>query len=150
MASVTSSAPAAKRASRGTVSEVLVNLEDKVSEGSPVVVLETTAADEKLAIHLVWVTVVGSALRATVSVSSWYTLAFGVAWWREEVKNTFITDLSSRVFPLQRDQEGIYLENRFHFGKRLYINAREIHGDLQQARRKRFQSPASRAPQRCR
>ena len=61
--------------------------------------------------------------RTTVSVSDGYTLAFGVAWWREEVKNTFITDLSSQVFPLTRNQEGIYVENRFRFGKRLNVNA---------------------------
>src|SRR5262249_18856229 len=54
--------------------------------------------------------------RTTVSVSDSYTLAFGAAWSREEVKNTFITDLSARAFPLRRDQEGIYAENRFRFG----------------------------------
>ena len=72
--------------------------------------------------------------RTTVSVSENYTLAFGAAWSREEVKNTFITDLSSRIFPLRRDQEGIYLENRFRFGARLFVNAG--------ARAEIFQTPA--------
>ena len=61
--------------------------------------------------------------RTTVSVSERYTLAFGFAFSREEVKNTFISDDSFRAFPLRRDQEGIYLENRFRLARRLFINA---------------------------
>ncbi|MBI1786003.1 MAG: TonB-dependent receptor [Acidobacteria bacterium] len=61
--------------------------------------------------------------RTTVSVSPAYTLAFGAAWSREEVKNTFVSDNSFRSFPLRRDQEGFYAENRFQAGRRLFINA---------------------------
>jgi outer membrane cobalamin receptor len=61
--------------------------------------------------------------RTVVNVSSYYTMAFGYAFSREEVKNTFITDTSSNVSPLQRNQQGIYWENRFQFGKRFFLNA---------------------------
>jgi outer membrane cobalamin receptor len=61
--------------------------------------------------------------RTTVNVSERYTLAFGAAYSREEVKNTYITDASFQFFPLHRNQTGIYVENRFRFGKRLYLNA---------------------------
>ena len=50
--------------------------------------------------------------RTVVSVSSHYLTAVGYAASREEVKNTFITDSSTRSFPLRRDQHGIYWENR--------------------------------------
>ena len=61
--------------------------------------------------------------RTVISVSSHYTTAFGYAFAREEVKNTFITDADARSFPLSRDQQGIYWENRFEFGGRLFLNA---------------------------
>jgi outer membrane receptor protein involved in Fe transport len=58
-----------------------------------------------------------------VNVAAHYTTAFGYAFAREEVKNTFITDAVARSFPLSRDQQGIYWENRFEFGQRLFVNA---------------------------
>ena len=61
--------------------------------------------------------------RTVVNVSSHYTTAFGYAFSREEVKNTFITDTNTLVSPLQRNQQGIYWENRFDFGGRLFLNA---------------------------
>jgi len=61
--------------------------------------------------------------RMVVNVSSHYTTAFGYAFAREEVKNTFITDTNALSFPLRRDQQGIYWENRFDFGGRLFLNA---------------------------
>jgi outer membrane receptor protein involved in Fe transport len=61
--------------------------------------------------------------RTVVSVSRHYTTAFGYAYAREEAKNTFITDTSARSFPLDRDQQGIYWENRFEFGGRFFVNA---------------------------
>ena len=61
--------------------------------------------------------------RTVVNVASHYTTAFGYAFAREEVKNTFITDAVARSFPLSRDQQGIYWENRFEFGRRLFLNA---------------------------
>jgi len=60
--------------------------------------------------------------RTVLSVSSHYLIAVGYATSREEVKNTFITDNSARSFPLRRDQHGIYWENRFEFGGRLFAN----------------------------
>jgi len=61
--------------------------------------------------------------RTVVSVSLHYTTAFGYAFAGEEAKNTFITDTSARSFPLDRDQQGIYWENRFEIGGRFFINA---------------------------
>lgn len=61
--------------------------------------------------------------RTVVNVAAHYTTAFGYAFAREEVKNTFITDAVARSFPLSRDQQGIYWENRFEFGQRLFVNA---------------------------
>ncbi len=61
--------------------------------------------------------------RTVFNVTSHYTTAFGYAFSREEDKNTFIDDAQASVFPLQRNQQGIYWENRFEFGGRLFINA---------------------------
>jgi outer membrane cobalamin receptor len=61
--------------------------------------------------------------RTVINVSSHYTTAIGYVFSREEVKNTFITDSSAKVYPLQRNQQGIYWENRFQFGKRFFVNA---------------------------
>lgn len=58
--------------------------------------------------------------RLTSSINPWWTMAGGVVWAREEVKNTFITDNDFRSFPLRRDEEGIYWENRLSF-RRLYL-----------------------------
>jgi len=61
--------------------------------------------------------------RTVINVSSHYTTAFGYAFAREEVKNTYIDDAQASVFPIERNQQGIYWENRFEFGGRLFINA---------------------------
>jgi outer membrane receptor protein involved in Fe transport len=61
--------------------------------------------------------------RTVVSLTSHYTMAFGYAFAREEVKDTYINDASAGIFPLQRNQQGIYWENRFEFGGRLFVNA---------------------------
>jgi outer membrane cobalamin receptor len=61
--------------------------------------------------------------RTVINVSSHYTTAFGYAFAREEVKNTFIDDAQASAFPIERNQQGIYWENRFEFGRRLFINA---------------------------
>ena len=60
--------------------------------------------------------------RATYSVFSHWTMAGGYSFQREEMKNTYLTDSSNYEFPLRRDDDGIYWENRFTF-KSLYINA---------------------------
>lgn len=61
--------------------------------------------------------------RSLVSARQWYTLAFGVAFSREQVENTFVTDAEFRPFPLRRDFTGIYAENRFDIGSRWFVNA---------------------------
>ena len=61
--------------------------------------------------------------RTTLNVKPWYTTAFGIAVEREEMKNTYVQDASKRKFPLRRDQQGLYWENRFQLGKRLFVNA---------------------------
>ena len=61
--------------------------------------------------------------RAVVSVASWYTAAFGVSLAREEVKNTYISDDNFNPFTIRRDDVGIYWENRFQAGSRLFFNA---------------------------
>ena len=61
--------------------------------------------------------------RTVASVTPWYTAAFGVSLMREEVKNTYISDDNFNSFPLRRDDAGIYWENRFQAGRRLFINA---------------------------
>lgn len=61
--------------------------------------------------------------RSIVSVAPWYTTAFGVSITREEVRNTFLSDDNLNPFDLRRDDAGIYWENRFQAGHRLYFNA---------------------------
>ncbi|MFN7993769.1 MAG: TonB-dependent receptor [Bryobacteraceae bacterium] len=61
--------------------------------------------------------------RSVVSVARWYTSAAGVSLAREEVKNTFLSDDNFNSFPLHRDDIGVYWENRFQVGRRLFLNA---------------------------
>jgi outer membrane cobalamin receptor len=61
--------------------------------------------------------------RTIVSVSRNYTVAMGFSRAHEEDKNTYITDASYSVFPLPRDETAVYLENRWAFGGRLFLNA---------------------------
>jgi outer membrane receptor protein involved in Fe transport len=61
--------------------------------------------------------------RTIVSVSRHYTLAIGVAAGQEEVRNTFISDAQFSVVPIPRDNVAGYVENRFVFGGRLFVNA---------------------------
>jgi outer membrane cobalamin receptor len=61
--------------------------------------------------------------RTLVSVSENYTIAAGFAFIREQVKNSYILNDSFSSFPLHRDQEGIYFENRFHWRSRLFLTA---------------------------
>ncbi len=60
--------------------------------------------------------------RSIISVAPWYTVAVGVSLSREEVRNTYINDNNFNLFPIQRDDAGIYWENRFQAGKRLFFN----------------------------
>jgi outer membrane receptor protein involved in Fe transport len=61
--------------------------------------------------------------RTIVSVNRHYTVAFGVAGGREQVTNQFITDASFSTFPIPRNNFAAYVENRFVFGSRLFVNA---------------------------
>jgi len=61
--------------------------------------------------------------RTIVSLTPRYTAAFGVTVGREEVKNTFITNASFEDFPIRRDDVAVYLENRYEFGGRFFLNA---------------------------
>ena len=61
--------------------------------------------------------------RGTWKATSFWTLAGGFAFEREELKNTYIATTDGYVFPFRRDHEGIYLENRLTFIKKLFINA---------------------------
>jgi outer membrane receptor protein involved in Fe transport len=60
--------------------------------------------------------------RSIVSVRPWYTAAFGVSLTREEVKNTYISNDNFNPFTIRRDDAGIYWENRFQAGGRLFFN----------------------------
>jgi outer membrane receptor protein involved in Fe transport len=61
--------------------------------------------------------------RTIVSVAHHYTVAFGVSAMREEVKNSFITDEGFSTFPIKRNDAAVYLENRFEFRGRFFLNA---------------------------
>jgi len=61
--------------------------------------------------------------RTVVSLTPWYTAAFGVSEALEQVKNTYITDASFDTFPIRRNDTAVYLENRFDWRNRLFINA---------------------------
>ena len=61
--------------------------------------------------------------RTIVSVARFYTVAVGAAGVREEVRNTFIADANSSTVPIARNDYAVYLENRFQFGGRFFLNA---------------------------
>ncbi|MDP9054491.1 MAG: TonB-dependent receptor, partial [Acidobacteriota bacterium] len=61
--------------------------------------------------------------RETWRLFSFWTLAGGFAFDREEMKNTYLTDNSRRQFPFRRDNEGIYLDNNFSWKGKYFLNA---------------------------
>jgi len=61
--------------------------------------------------------------RTVVSVTRHYIAAFGFVAGREDVTNTYIADASYDVFPIRRTDLAGYLENRFEFGGKLFLNA---------------------------
>jgi outer membrane cobalamin receptor len=61
--------------------------------------------------------------RGTWKATSFWTLAGGFVFEREELKNTYIASTNGYVFPFRRDHEGVYLENRLTFIKKLFLNA---------------------------
>ena len=92
--------------------------------------------------------------RTIVSVNSHYVLAMGSVGGREDVKNTYITDAAFEPFSIRRTDVAAYLENRFAFGNKLFINARGAGGVDPHSRRPRrrllpsenFRRTPSRAP----
>jgi outer membrane receptor protein involved in Fe transport len=60
--------------------------------------------------------------RTVVSVTRHYVMAFGASEGLEEVRNSYIYDAAMDTFPIRRNDTAIYLENRFEFGGRLFIN----------------------------
>jgi outer membrane receptor protein involved in Fe transport len=61
--------------------------------------------------------------RTVVSVTRHYVAAFGFAAGREDVKNTYISDANFDSFPIKRSDYAAYLENRFEFFGKLFLNA---------------------------
>ena len=61
--------------------------------------------------------------RGTFRVLPFWTLATGFTFAREEIENTFVTDTNADIFPLRRDNEGIYLDNHFAFANKFFLNA---------------------------
>jgi outer membrane cobalamin receptor len=61
--------------------------------------------------------------RTIVSLSRNDTLALGFSRAHEEDKNTYFTDADFNLFPMQRDETAVYLENRWALGGRLFLNA---------------------------
>ena len=60
--------------------------------------------------------------RGTFRVLPFWTLATGFTFAREEMENTFVTDTNADIFPLRRDNEGIYLDNHFAFANKFFLN----------------------------
>jgi len=61
--------------------------------------------------------------RGTFHVLSFWTLAAGFAFDREELKNTDVAAANGYIFPLRRDNEGVYLDNQLTFFGKLFLNA---------------------------
>jgi outer membrane cobalamin receptor len=55
--------------------------------------------------------------RIVASIAKNWTMSAGIVWAREEVENSYITDSNFDIFPLRRDEEGIYWENRLRLKK---------------------------------
>jgi outer membrane receptor protein involved in Fe transport len=61
--------------------------------------------------------------RATWKLASFWTLAEGFSFSREEMKNTFVQTVNMNPFNLGRDNEGIYFDNHFSLLKnKLFLN----------------------------
>jgi outer membrane cobalamin receptor len=61
--------------------------------------------------------------RGTWHVLKFWTVAGGFSYDREEMKNNNVSTTSGYVFPFRRDNEGIYLDNQFSFGGKIFVNA---------------------------
>ena len=68
--------------------------------------------------------------RTILSVTSNYTIALGMAIAAESFTNTYVTNAQYQITPLDRNDYGFYLENRFDLlGGRLFLNA-GVRGDV--------------------
>ncbi len=68
--------------------------------------------------------------RTIVSVARNYTMAFGFTVARESFTDTYVNNAQFLITPLNRNDYGFYLENRFDFlGGRLFLNA-GVRGDV--------------------
>ena len=61
--------------------------------------------------------------RTIVSASRHYVAAFGVSGGVEQIENSYITDADFQTFPIRRRDVAVYVENRFEFGGRFFLNA---------------------------
>jgi outer membrane cobalamin receptor len=61
--------------------------------------------------------------RTIFAVTKQYTTAVGFVFEREDTRSTYITGPEGNPFTLERNQEGIYWDNRFQFGNRIFLNA---------------------------
>lgn len=60
--------------------------------------------------------------RTTVSVSRRYVVAAGVSGGVEQIENSYIADANFETFPIRRRDMAVYVENRFAFRNRLFLN----------------------------
>ncbi|MBZ5586280.1 MAG: TonB-dependent receptor, partial [Acidobacteriia bacterium] len=61
--------------------------------------------------------------RTIVSAGPHYVAAFGVSGGVEQIENSYIYDANFQTFPIRRRDLAVYVENRFQFGGRLFLNA---------------------------
>jgi outer membrane receptor protein involved in Fe transport len=61
--------------------------------------------------------------RTIFAVNRHYTTAFGFVFEREDTRSAYITGPEGNPFTLERNQEGIYWDNRFQWGNRFFLNA---------------------------
>jgi len=61
--------------------------------------------------------------RTIVSLSANDTVAVGFSRAHEEDRNTYFTDAGFNIFSMPRDETALYIENRWAWGGRLFLNA---------------------------
>ncbi|HVV46678.1 MAG TPA: TonB-dependent receptor [Bryobacteraceae bacterium] len=60
--------------------------------------------------------------RTTWSITKYWSMAMGYVYEREQMRNTFVNSTDGSAFLLRRNDNAVYMENRFTVG-RLFINA---------------------------
>ena len=61
--------------------------------------------------------------RTIFAVNQHYTTSVGFVFEREDTRSAFITGPEGNPFTLERNQQGIYWDNRFQLGSRLFVTA---------------------------